>query len=165
MEKLNLYCDVDSTINNHWVRAQKHYGTNLFSERYVIMQDSPLPGAREVLWEYSDRFNIHYLTARPYNQAYSITHDWLVDNDFPIDSITVVNSSMDKVAFLLKNSVDIFIDDLSADQKNHGSYKILHEDVIKKLEELSIPYLRFKGDWEEVKGRLELCLDQIQKQK
>jgi uncharacterized HAD superfamily protein len=155
MEKLNLYCDIDSTVNNHWVRAKNHYGTSLFTERYVIMQDSPLPGAREVLWEYSDRYNIHYLTARPYFQAYSITKDWLIDNDFPIDTINVVNSSAEKVPFLIKNKVDLFIDDLSADQKNHGSYVILYHDTIKKLKLNNIPYFRFKGSWEEAKKELE----------
>ena len=155
MDKLNLYCDVDSTINDHWNRAKKYYNTPYFTERYIIMQDKPLVGAREVLWEYSDRYNIHYLTARPYDQAYSITKDWLIDNDFPIDTINVVNSSAEKVPFLLKNKVDLFIDDLSADQKNHGSYVILYHDTIKKLKINNIPFFRFKGDWQEAKKELE----------
>jgi len=162
MEKLNLYCDVDSTINNHWVRAQKYYGTNLFTERYIIMQDKPLDGARETLWEFSDRFNIHYLTARCFNQAYSITKDWLIDNDFPIDSIKVVNSSIEKVPFLLSKKVDLFIDDLSGDQKNHGSYKILYQETIDLLENNNIPFYRFLGSWSLAKKELENVWTQSQ---
>ena len=143
MEKLNLYCDVDSTINDHWIRAQKHYGTPQFTQRYVIMQDKPLQNSRETLWEFSDRFCIHYLTARNFIDAYSITKDWLIDNDFPIDTIKVVSSSKEKIPFLLENKVDLFIDDLSADQKNYGSYVILYDDVIDLLNKNNIPYFRF----------------------
>lgn len=154
MEKLNLYCDVDSTVNDHWVRAKKHYGTPYFTDRRVIMQDKPLGGARETLWKYSDRYNIHYLTARNYDQAYSITREWLIDNDFPIDTIKVVNSSIEKIPFLLSKKVDLFIDDLSADQKNHGSYVILYDDTIEKLKQHNIPFFRFKGDWQEAEKEL-----------
>jgi hypothetical protein len=149
-----LYCDVDSTINNHWVRAQHFFGTPLFSAREIVMRDEPLPGARETLWLFSEKgYKICYLTARDFAEAYSITYDWLIHNDFPIDEIHVVNSSFDKVHFLRNKRVDLFIDDFSGSQKEHGSYKILHQDTIDALTKEGVHFYIFDGDWSKVQEK------------
>ena len=147
-DEKTLFCDVDSTVNNHWVRAKKFYGTPYFHAREVIMQDEPLPGAKEALWRFKQQgYRICYLTARDFPQAYSITYDWLMYHDFPVDEINVVKNSISKVSFLKGRSVDLFIDDLSGSQKEHGSYRVLYEDTISALESAGINFHVFKGDW------------------
>ena len=72
MKKKKLYCDIDSTINNHWVRIQrwalpKFPGTSIDQRAFTkqeIMKDSPLPGSLEAIKKLSKFYEIHFLTAR-----------------------------------------------------------------------------------------------------
>ncbi|MBN19996.1 MAG: hypothetical protein CL678_01825 [Bdellovibrionaceae bacterium] len=155
-----LYCDIDSTINNHWVRIQKwalpkYPGTkihpNAFS-REEIIKDELLPGAKEAIEKFIENgWEVHFLTARGFKDAYNITKEWLDLKQIPYNSITCVNSSKVKPEFLKKREVDLFIDDLSAGQEYSGSYENLYTDTIEKLNEYNIPFIRFKGDWNEFK--------------
>lgn len=154
-----LYCDIDSTINNHWVRIQKwalpkYPGTkihpNAFS-REEIIKDELLPGAKESIERFIEEgWEVHFLTARGFKDAYNITKDWLDLKQIPYNSITCVNSSKVKPEFLKERDVDLFIDDLSGGQEYSGSYKNLYTDTIKKLNEYNIPFVIFKENWNNI---------------
>tara|TARA_B100001250_G_scaffold356484_1_gene331604 strand:+ start:5370 stop:5996 length:627 start_codon:yes stop_codon:yes gene_type:complete len=69
-----LHCDIDSTVNNHWVRIQKwsrgtskdriHWKAFIKKE---LMKDQPLEGSREALNKLSKKYSINFLTARGFN--------------------------------------------------------------------------------------------------
>tara|TARA_B100000287_G_C20623336_1_gene776773 strand:+ start:843 stop:1349 length:507 start_codon:yes stop_codon:yes gene_type:complete len=157
MKKI-LYCDVDSTINNHWERIKKwalpsfpghEIHPNAFT-REEIMKDIPIDGAVDSLNLLSNTYEIHYLTARNFSDAFDITKDWLEKYEFPIDSINVVARSSDKPEFLKDKKCDVLIDDFSAGQEHGPSFVNLYHNTIQKLDEYQIPYIIFKGFWSEV---------------
>ena len=136
-----LYCDVDSTLNNHWVRIQKwavpsfpgkEIHQNAFT-REEIMKDLPLPHSVETLKEFSKEYEIHILSARGFEDSYQITKDWLDKYGYPYDSINIVKYSKEKVDILKHVDVDLFIDDLSKGQEYGESYEVLYTDVIEDL--------------------------------
>lgn len=151
--KKQLYCDIDSTINNHWVRV--HRNTNPFPgqtdpkafTREEIMKDELLPNAKESLLELSEEWDIHFLSARNFYDAYSITKDWLEKKGAPYNSINIVNKAHEKPGFLATKDCDLFIDDFSGGQERGPSYANLYEDVIQQIRNMSIPFVIFKGDW------------------
>lgn len=74
MKKI-LFCDIDSTINNHWVRIQKWSSSdpnnNIHWKAFTakeLMQDRPLPNSKESLKELSKYYSINFLTARGFNR-------------------------------------------------------------------------------------------------
>ena len=156
-QKKKLYCDIDSTINNHWIRVQKWSNNGVCNwnkalSRKEIMKDEVLPGALEKLEILSEDYEIHFLTARNFANAYSITKDWLDLKGFKYESINVVKKSKDKPEFLELNGSDLFIDDLSAGQERGPSYVNLYKDTILDLENRKINYIIFKGNWKEING-------------
>ena len=151
----NLYCDIDSTVNNHWARIQKwalpvfpgsSIHPNAFS-RGEIMKDEPLVGARSVLGALSSGYKIHFLSARNFPDAHQITEEWLNKNNFKYDSINIVKSARDKVPFLAGVDNDLLIDDLSKGQEYGGSYVDHYHDVISLLKDAGVNLVLFKGSW------------------
>ena len=156
-----LWVDVDSTLNNHWVRIQK-WATPSFPgsgidrrafTREEIMKDEPLPNAVETLKEFSKEWDINILSARGFSDAYFITKDWLDKHGFPYTSIGIVREAKDKIDILSSVEVDLFIDDLSRGQHFGPSYVELYNDVIQELDNLGINYELFKNNWLEIKER------------
>ena len=156
-----LWVDVDSTLNNHWVRIQK-WATPSFPgsgidrrafTREEIMKDEPLPNAVETLKEFSKEWDINILSARGFDDAYFITKDWLDKHGFPYTSIGIVREAKDKIDILSGVEVDLFIDDLSRGQHFGPSYVELYDDVIQELDNLGINYELFKNNWLEIKER------------
>lgn len=156
--KKQLYCDVDSTINNHWVRIQKWSlprfpGNSIHPNAFTrdeIMKDSALPDALESIKTLSKIYDIHFLTARNFSNAYEVTKEWLDLHKFPYKSINVVKKSKDKPAFLNQRRCDLFIDDLSAGQEYGPSYVNLYHETISMLNNLGIKYEIFKNNWKEI---------------
>lgn len=74
-DKKILYCDIDSTINNHWVRIRKWTIPNFPGDeihwkaftRRELMKDLPLPDAKESINFFSNKYEINFLTARGFN--------------------------------------------------------------------------------------------------
>ena len=154
-QRKKLYCDIDSTINNHWERVHRwsNNGECNWSKalsREEIMKDEVLPGAKETLERLSDKYEIHFLTARNFADAYNITKDWLDLKGFTYESINVVKKSKDKPEFLELNGSDLFIDDLSAGQERGPSYVNLYTETISDLESRGLRYIIFKGDWNDI---------------
>jgi uncharacterized HAD superfamily protein len=152
-----LFCDIDSTINNHWERIKRFtnegkcdWGKAFSKEE--ILKDKVLPGSLEALTQLSSLYEIHFLTARPFKDAFNITKTWLDQNDFFYKSIIVVNQSMDKLKYVIEPDC-LFIDDLSRKHETNPPYKILYWDVIKELNKNNVDYEIFKNNWEEILKR------------
>ncbi len=156
-----LYCDIDSTINNHWVRIKRWAlpsfpGSSIDSKafsREEIMKDDVLPGALNAVEQFSKDWDIHFLTARNFPDAYSITEQWLTQKGFPYDTINVVKKSKDKPPFLVQRQVDLFVDDLSAGQEFGPSYINLYTSTIQDLQNKNIKFEIFKNNWAEILER------------
>ena len=153
-----LFCDIDSTINNHWVRIQKWAqpsfpGTSIHQKAFTreeIMKDLPIENAVESIKKFSKEYEIHFLSARNFPQAWDITKQWLDKWGFTYKSINIVRSSIDKVQFVKQNPCDLFIDDFSKGQEYGNSYEVLYIDTINQLNDMGINLEVFKGDWNEV---------------
>ena len=156
--KKQLYCDIDSTLNNHWARIQKWAipkfpGNSIHPDAWTrdeLLKDDVLPGALETIKKFENEWDIHFLTARNFPNAYELTKEWLDLHGFPYKSINVVKRSIDKPAFLSNKKCDLFIDDLSAGQEFGPSYVNLYYDTIAELKKRKINFIIFKGDWSEV---------------
>lgn len=153
-----LFCDIDSTINNHWVRIQKWAqpsfpGTSIHQKAFTreeIMKDLPIENAVESIEKFSKEYEIHFLSARNFPQAWDITKQWLDKWGFTYKSINIVRSSIDKVQFVKQNPCDLFIDDFSKGQEYGNSYEVLYTDTINLLSDMGVNLEVFRGDWNEV---------------
>ena len=153
-----LFCDIDSTINNHWVRIQKWAqpsfpGTSIHQKAFTreeIMKDLPIENAVESIEKFSKEYEIHFLSARNFPEAWDITKQWLDKWGFTYKSINIVRSSIDKVQFVKQNPCDLFIDDFSKGQEYGNSYEVLYTDTINLLNDMGVNLEVFKGDWNEV---------------
>ncbi len=151
----HIYIDVDSTLNNHWVRIQKWAlpsfpGTSIDHRAFTreeLMKDEPLDYAKEALDDLSQYGKIHILSARNFQDAEKITEDWLVEHDFKFDTVNIVAKSIHKPPFLKDKQVDLFVDDFSAGQEFGDSYVNLYKDTLLELDDMEIPYIVFNGDW------------------
>lgn len=161
----NLYCDIDSTINNHWVRIQRwalpqfpgnSIHPNAFT-RQEVMKDEPLRGAKEILNILSSKYKIHFLTARNFPDAHQITKDWLDKYNFKYNSINIVKAAKEKPSFLRGKDCDLLIDDFSRGQEYGESYVNLYDDVIFELSSMEISYIIFKGNWSAALDSKAMC--------
>ena len=156
--KKQLYCDIDSTLNNHWVRIQKWAipkfpGNRIHPNAWTreeLLKDEVLPFALEAVNKFNESWDVHFLTARNFPDAYEITKEWLDLKGFQCQTINVVKRSQHKPPFLAQRHVDLFIDDLSAGQEFGPSYANLYRDTIRELERDNIPFIIFKNNWSEI---------------
>ena len=153
-----LFCDIDSTINNHWVRIQKWAqpsfpGTSIHQNAFTreeIMKDLPIENAVESIEKFSKEYEIHFLSARNFPEAWDITKQWLDKWGFTYKSINIVRSSIDKVQFVKQNPCDLFIDDFSKGQEYGNSYEVLYTYTINQLNSMGINLEVFKNNWLEL---------------
>tara|TARA_R110000803_G_scaffold210801_1_gene283814 strand:- start:521 stop:1000 length:480 start_codon:yes stop_codon:yes gene_type:complete len=156
-----LFCDIDSTVNDHWKRIQRFTvnGTcdwhRAFS-RDEILKDGVLPNAVESINKLSQKYEVHFLTARPFANAYEITESWLIQSGFTnYNSILIVDKSMDKLKYVTEPNC-LFIDDLSRKHETNPPYTILYNDVITMLDHHNVDYELFKNNWNDIiKRRLK----------
>lgn len=149
-----LFCDIDSTINNHWERIRRFTSNGSFDKlkafsREEIMKDDVLPHSIDSLNKLSSKYEIHFLTARPFKDAYNITKDWLDAKGFKYKSIIVVDRSIDKLKYVTEPGC-VFIDDLSRKHEIYPPYTILYWDVIAELNRHNVNYEIFKNNWLEI---------------
>jgi len=153
-----LFCDIDSTINNHWVRIQKWAqpsfpGTSIHPNAFTreeIMKDIPIENSIESIKKFSTEYEIHFLSARNFPESWDITKQWLDKWGFPYKSINIVRSSIDKVQFVKQNPCDLFIDDFSKGQEYGESYQVLYTDTINQLRHMGVNLEVFKNNWTEL---------------
>ena len=149
-----LFCDIDSTVNNHWERIRRFTKNGscdwdkAFSREETV-KDKVLPDAKESLKKLAEEYEIHFLTARFWDGAYEMTKEWLDKNNFEYKSLIVVKKPMDKLQYVTETD-SLFIDDFSRAHDKHPPYKILHWDVIRELNKHNVNYRIFKGDWKKI---------------
>jgi hypothetical protein len=157
--KPQLYCDIDSTINNHWVRIQRNSRDGVILpeafSREEVMKDEPLPGAVETLREFVRQgWNLHFLTSRVWDASAAVTYDWLSKHAFPPSSVYIVNSHHEKIPFLKSHHCDLYIDDFTGGHEFGGPpFPILHSDI---MDAMPCMYERFRphdGGWEYVAAK------------
>tara|TARA_B100000131_G_C18011693_1_gene570768 strand:+ start:402 stop:899 length:498 start_codon:yes stop_codon:yes gene_type:complete len=159
--KKQLYCDIDSTINNHWERIKKWSlpsfpGTDIHPNAFTreeVMKDKVLNCSLDVLNRFKEEWDIHFLSARDFKDSYEITKDWLDLYKFPYTSINVVDRSSDKPIFLRNKIVHLFIDDFSYGQERGNSYIELYTEVIRDIERMGIRYEIFRDNWKEIENK------------
>jgi hypothetical protein len=161
---MKIFCDIDSTINNHWVRIQrnttigKNGSVDLSDKAFTreeMMQDEPLAGSKDAIKRLKEEHEIHFLTARgAIKDGFNITKDWLNYHDFEYDSLVLVERTMQKVEFMSSHRGSLLIDDLSRMQHIGASYIHLYGDVIKELEKNNINFILFKGSWGDVLDKI-----------
>jgi hypothetical protein len=155
--KPQLYCDIDSTINNHWVRVQRNSKEGVILpeafSREEVMKDEPLPGAKETLAEFIRHgWDVHFLTSRSWDTAlYStgdISAEWLRKHGFSYSTLNIVNSHHEKIPFLKSHHCDLYIDDFTGGQEFGGPpFAFLHCDIMNAM---PCMYERFRphdGGW------------------
>ena len=154
VKKLKLFCDIDGTVNYHYKRIQKWTlpkwpGDKIDKRAFTrdeIINDEVIPESISGLLKLSKYFEIHFLTARNFPNAYDITKEWLDKNRFYYDSINIVSEPMDKIRLLKKNKSDLFIDDLK--RCHHKEREIFYYDVIEKLIQNKIRFEIFSNNWD-----------------
>lgn len=153
---LHLYCDIDSTVNNHWVRIRKwaigqepprRIDPRAFTPEEVLLDEIAFDSVTWIRKFKEDGWNVHWLTARP-TTLREATLSWLTQNGFPVDSLTLVKSAKDKPGFLAARKVDLFVDDLTRGHENDSPE--LYDDVIRELRAKSVPFEVFAANWEEI---------------
>lgn len=127
-----LYCDVDSTVNDHWRRIQRHTVNGVAQESaftYVeSMRDAPLPHARETLRRFhAAGWEINFLTSRRWDADGEATRDWLNEQGIPFASVNIVHCHEEKVAFLKARPYDLYIDDFTVWQERAPAVEFLTE--------------------------------------
>lgn len=161
---MKIFCDIDSTVNNHWVRIQrnttigKNGSVNISDKAFAreeMMQDEPLAGSKDAIKKLKEEHEIHFLTARgAIKDGFNITKDWLNYHDFEYDSLMLVEKTMQKVELMSGYRDSLLIDDLSRMQHIGASYIHLYRDVIKELEKNNINFILFKGSWVDVLDKI-----------
>lgn len=123
-----LYCDVDSTLNDHWRRIQRNsvrsgpdagfIQPSAFTEAEV-MKDEPLPDAARVLQRFRESgWEVHYLTSRNWDPEGSVTQRWLQKHEFPHSYVHIVDCHHAKIEFLRRHRCELFLDDFTVGQEN-----------------------------------------------
>ena len=114
------------------------------------MKELPIENAVESIEKFSKEYEIHFLSARNFPEAWDITKQWLDKWGFTYKSINIVRSSIDKVQFVKQNPCDLFIDDFSKGQEYGNSYEVLYTDTINQLNSMGINLEVFKNNWLEL---------------
>jgi hypothetical protein len=149
----SLFCDIDSTINNHRERIKRNTiggwpGTEIHPKAFTrkeVMKDKPLRDAVSSLKKLSKVYSINFITSRSWDPDASTTKDWLDLHGFEYNSITIVNSHYEKLKILEKEKPDLYIDDFTIHQERKNL--TLLEDLISVL---PVPYEIFNNNWDEI---------------
>ena len=153
-----IYCDIDSTINNHEKRIKKWYNTGLIDPKAFtydeIMKDDILINSVESNHKLYEKYNIYFITARKkFPNAYNSTKDWLDKHNFRYDKIILTNNLEEKINFLKNDSyLNVFIDNFT--KKHHLDTPILDTNNIEKIKNENIPFIIFKNNWREITEQL-----------
>jgi hypothetical protein len=141
MKKL-LYCDIDSTINNHRERIKRNTvggwpGTEIDLKAFSyeeVMSDKVMPGAVAALKRLSQEYKIIFLSARDWDMPEgNTTKEWLEKKGFVYDELVIVRCLDDKIGYLKNNPGDLMIDDFSVLQETENL--LIREDVIKRVKQ------------------------------
>ena len=144
----HLYCDIDNTVSNQYLRIKRLYNgrnmSKILNDKEIILQDYLIRDAQKSLSLLSKKYKINWLSARP-KKLLKITEKWLTLKHLPVNSLTLVNSHNEKIKYLKKNVVDLYIDDMKYDYFKF-SPKLMTR-FINKIEMININYEIFNNNW------------------
>lgn len=144
----NLYCDIDNTVSNQYLRIKRYYNgrnmSKILNDKEIILQDYLIRDAQKSLSLLSKKYKINWLSARP-KKLLKITEKWLTLKHLPVNSLTLVNSHNEKIKYLKKNVVDLYIDDMKYDYFKF-SPKLMTR-FINKIDMININYEIFNNNW------------------
>jgi uncharacterized HAD superfamily protein len=149
MKKI-LVSDIDNTVADQFLRIKNYFNFSTNEYNYngnsieAVKQDEVLEYSVEAMKILSNEYEIHWLSARPLDQ-YDATYDWLIDKDFIVDSLTLVESHEKKIPILRKMNPDLFIDDMKYDYLSFEPK--LATRFISLVRSLNINYIIFDGNW------------------
>lgn len=152
-----IYCDIDSTINNHEIRIKRWYnGSKIDPKAFTydeIMKDLPIKDSIESNHKLYKHYRIYFITARKkFPNAYNSTRDWLNKYQFRYDRIILTNSLEDKIKYLKKETdLKAFIDDCTI---NHQAIVKENHKAINKLRNDYIPLIIFKNNWIDIVNKI-----------
>ena len=153
-----IYCDIDSTINNHHLRIKKWTKDGVINKKAYsyeeIMKDEVLPNSVISNHKLYEKFNIYFITSRKkFPNAYNATKDWLENNNFRYDKIILTDNLGEKIQYIKNDKyTKIFIDDFT--KKHHLDKPILDIENINKFKKENIPFIIFKNNWNEITKNL-----------
>lgn len=183
MQRLNLCIDIDGTITEpyYWLAKANQYFNLDIKPKDVNIYDIPELlgverdqyevfykkygkafhieakarfGAKEVISNFYDWHNIHFVTARE-EEMRVITIEWLKRHQIPMDSI-VLTGSNNKVKQATKLKCDFFIEDRyeNAIQLSEAGFDVLLMDCTYNKGPLPSNVVRVKN-WFEIKHIIE----------
>ena len=156
MSKL-LYCDLDSTLNNHWKRIKNNSKNGIilpsaFSREEIMKDDATLYASMAIRKFHQHGWKIVILTARDFKDAHDITTEWLARKQIYYDDVVCVSSGGDKINYWMKNKSDLFIDDFMGGQE-HRHPKFNHKLYSYWLDVGAIVEV-FRNNWKEIVERV-----------
>jgi len=135
--KRYLWCDIDSTVNDHWRRIKRNTdGTRIYSSAWSydeIMKDEPLHHAVKANNLLFEKYNLSFVTARGFDGALRVTQDWLNIHKFKYNNIVIVKNMKEKVEFILDTTCHILIDDMTTGQERCRNNLTFHIEHIARL--------------------------------
>lgn len=159
---IKIFCDIDSTINDHWRRIRRNTVPNWPNGRL----DKKAFTEAEIMEDYPIDYNcvldnivlagaeLSFLTARNFIGAREITVKWLKEiAKIAYKELYIVPSMESKIDFLAIHRPDYYIDDFMSGQEN--SIPTFRRGIAEAIENLGINVIVFRNDWNDV-------LEQIQ---
>lgn len=163
--KPKLWCDIDSTINDHGMRIRRNTLPQWPGERIdpkaftreEVRQDKLLYTIEQIvgggmfsksIHSFEDDFEITFLTARGWKDARIITMDWLKVHKIKYKSLLIVPTMEAKIKLLEFNRPDFYIDDFMSGQEK--AIPTFRADIAQAIQGLGINVIVFRNDWNEV---------------
>ena len=151
---MNIVCDIDSTVNDHWNRILRCSNSGVIDEKKAfsaveVMKDKVLPNALEVNHKAVRLYHCNwvFLTARGWKDAYSITDSWLFKKEFLYHDLIICKNMSSKIEILKNMNCDIYIDDFTSGQERGLSNLTFRKDIKDAIENLGINVLVAKNNW------------------
>lgn len=152
-----IWCDIDSTINNHWRRIRRNtvpqwpngiIDKKAFTEAEV-MRDVPLQNALVITtYLQQEGFELSFLSARGWANARRITTGWLKKWGFEYKNLYLVAQAEAKIPLLEMHRPDIYIDDFTSGQEK--SIPTFQYELAKQIETFGTHVIVFRNDWWDV---------------
>lgn len=148
-----LCCDIDNTVADQYSYYKTMYdfkNKSLNPKAYQnehLIKYNVIKNAVFALNKLSKFFEIHWLSARnPENKKTTI--DWLKNNKFPQDGLSLVGQNDKKLEILQSLRPQLFIDDLKYNYENLNPLPCSRfKNLLKKHK---INYEVFNNNWEQI---------------
>ena len=163
MNKKKIFCDIDSTINNHRERIKRNTiggwpGTVIDPKAFTrgeVLKDLPIPEALSALNKLNRLYSVHFLTSRVWDYPEgALTKEWLDLHGFKYGSVNIVKSHHDKVNFLAKVNPYAYIDDFTIYQEREY-LEVLNDLILSIRSKCTCIVFRYNNNWSQILNELQ----------